>query len=44
MISYIIQRLLQGVVVLFLVTFFTFALMQLAPGDGAAMAGRRGNG
>src|SRR5690606_3192915 len=33
MISYIIQRLLQGVVVLFLVTFFTFALMQLAPGD-----------
>jgi ABC-type dipeptide/oligopeptide/nickel transport system permease component len=33
MISYLIQRLLQGVVVLFLVTFFTFGLMQLAPGD-----------
>jgi len=33
MITYIIQRLLQGLVVLFLVTFFTFALMQLAPGD-----------
>ena len=33
MISYLIQRLLQGVVVLFMVTFFTFGLMQLAPGD-----------
>lgn len=33
MLSYIIQRILQGVVVLFIVTFFTFGLMQLAPGD-----------
>lgn len=33
MLSYLIQRLLQGIVVLFIVTFFTFGLMQLAPGD-----------
>ncbi|CAN5508603.1 ABC transporter permease [soil metagenome] len=33
MLSYLIQRMLQGVVVLFIVTLFTFGLMQLAPGD-----------
>ncbi len=33
MLSYLIQRLMQGVIVLFMVTFFTFGLMQLAPGD-----------
>lgn len=33
MLTYLIQRLLQGIVVLFIVTFFTFGLMQLAPGD-----------
>lgn len=33
MLSYLVQRLLQGVVVMLLVTFVTFGLMQLAPGD-----------
>ena len=33
MLGFLIQRLLQGIIVLFLVTFFTFGLMQLAPGD-----------
>ncbi len=33
MVAFLIQRLLQGIVVLFIVTFFTFGLMQLAPGD-----------
>ena len=33
MLAFLIQRLLQGIVVLFIVTFFTFGLMQLAPGD-----------
>lgn len=33
MFSYLVQRLLQGVVVMLLVTFVTFGLMQLAPGD-----------
>ncbi|MFW6074884.1 MAG: ABC transporter permease [Chloroflexota bacterium] len=33
MITYLIQRILQGIVVLLIVTFFTFGLMQLAPGD-----------
>ncbi len=33
MVTYLIRRLLQGVIVLFIVTFFTFGLMQLAPGD-----------
>jgi peptide/nickel transport system permease protein len=33
MLTYIIRRLLQGIVVIFLVTVFTFGLMHLAPGD-----------
>lgn len=33
MVTYIIRRLLQGLVVMFLVSFFTFALMHLAPGS-----------
>lgn len=33
MVGFLIQRTLQGIVVLFIVTFFTFGLMQLAPGD-----------
>lgn len=33
MLSFLIQRMLQGIVVLFIVTLFTFGLMQLAPGD-----------
>jgi ABC-type dipeptide/oligopeptide/nickel transport system permease component len=33
MLSYVVQRLLQGVIVLFIVTFITFGLMQAAPGD-----------
>jgi peptide/nickel transport system permease protein len=33
MFTYIIRRLLQGLVVIFLVTVFTFGLMHLAPGD-----------
>ncbi|MEZ4520097.1 MAG: ABC transporter permease [Thermomicrobiales bacterium] len=33
MLSFLIQRLFQGIIVLFIVTFFTFGLMQLAPGD-----------
>lgn len=33
MITFIIQRMLQGLVVLLIVTFATFGLMQLAPGD-----------
>ena len=33
MLQYLMQRLIQGFVVLFLVTLVTFALMQMAPGD-----------
>jgi peptide/nickel transport system permease protein len=33
MLSYLIQRLLQGVVVIFLVSITTFILLQLAPGS-----------
>jgi peptide/nickel transport system permease protein len=33
MLHYIVRRLLQGVVVIFLVTLATFSLMHLAPGD-----------
>jgi peptide/nickel transport system permease protein len=33
MLTYIIRRLLQGIIVIFLVTVFTFGLMHLAPGD-----------
>ncbi len=33
MLTYIIRRLLQGIVVILLVTIFTFGLMHLAPGD-----------
>lgn len=33
MVTYIIRRLLQGLVVLFLVSFFSFAILQAAPGD-----------
>jgi peptide/nickel transport system permease protein len=33
MLTYIIRRLLQGIVVILLVTVFTFGLMHLAPGD-----------
>lgn len=33
MVSYIIRRLLQGVVVVFIITFFAFAILQAAPGD-----------
>lgn len=33
MLSYIIQRLLQGVVVIIIVSFLTFGLMHIAPGD-----------
>ncbi|TVR74328.1 MAG: ABC transporter permease [Sphaerobacteraceae bacterium] len=33
MLTYIIRRLLQGMVVILLVTVFTFGLMHLAPGD-----------
>ena len=33
MIAYIIRRLLQGVVVLFLITLLSFAILQAAPGD-----------
>lgn len=33
MLIYILRRLLQGIVVIFLVTVFTFGLMHLAPGD-----------
>ncbi len=35
MISYLIKRLLQGGLVLFLVTFFTFTVMYFMPGDPA---------
>lgn len=33
MLAYVTRRLLQGVVVLFLITFITFVLLQAAPGD-----------
>lgn len=33
MLTFIVRRLLQGMVVLFLITFFSFALIQVAPGD-----------
>ncbi len=33
MLSYVIQRLLQGILVIFLVSFATFGIMQLAPGS-----------
>lgn len=33
MLTYLIQRLLQGVIVIFLVSLLTFIVMQLAPGD-----------
>jgi peptide/nickel transport system permease protein len=33
MLRYIIRRLLQGIVVIFLLSFMTFGLMQIAPGD-----------
>lgn len=33
MFAYMVQRILQGVVVLFLVTLLTFGIMQAAPGD-----------
>ena len=33
MLSYIIQRVLQGILVIFLVSVLTFTVMQLAPGD-----------
>lgn len=33
MLTYIIRRLLQGIVVLFIVSFFSFAILQAAPGD-----------
>lgn len=33
MASYLIRRLLQGVVVVFIITFFAFAILQAAPGD-----------
>lgn len=33
MLSYLIQRLLQGLIVIFLVSLLTFIVMQLAPGD-----------
>lgn len=33
MFTYMVQRILQGVVVLFLVTLLTFGIMQAAPGD-----------
>ncbi len=33
MFAYIVRRVLQGLLVIFLVTTFTFGLMQLAPGD-----------
>lgn len=37
MFAYVIRRLLQGGVVLFLVTFITFGLLQAAPGDPLEM-------
>ncbi len=33
MLTYLIQRLLQGILVIFLVSLLTFIVMQLAPGD-----------
>lgn len=33
MLTYLIQRLIQGVIVIFLVSLLTFIVMQLAPGD-----------
>lgn len=33
MYRYVVQRLLQGIVVVFLVSFATFSILQLAPGD-----------
>ncbi|MDQ3168026.1 MAG: ABC transporter permease [Chloroflexota bacterium] len=33
MLAYVIQRVLQGIVVIFLVSFATFAILQLAPGS-----------
>ncbi|HUG15181.1 MAG TPA: ABC transporter permease [Thermomicrobiales bacterium] len=33
MLRYIVRRLLQGIVVIFLISFMTFGLMHLAPGD-----------
>ena len=33
MLTYLIQRLLQGLIVIFLVSLLTFLVMQAAPGD-----------
>lgn len=33
MIGYVIRRLLQGIIVIFLITFVTFTVLQAAPGD-----------
>ncbi|CAN5631824.1 ABC transporter permease [soil metagenome] len=37
MLTYLIQRLLQGILVIFLVSLLTFIVMQLAPGDSVRL-------
>lgn len=43
MFAYITRRLLQGIVVIFLISFFTFAILQAAPGDPVELMLGEGN-
>ena len=44
MVNYIISRLLQGALVIFLISVVTFVVMRMLPGDPVRSAARTGSG